>query len=233
MSQFPKLNIDIRDLTKKPKKLEFTIKPPAEPPPKKTRLPKPRMAYIIVILMTIACITLSFSVYRPAKGLRKMIRMSCTIQGTMQLCSAYGKGEYVIDTANCDSFEFNGIPFVELTEHRGHYRIPSSTDMNLYIIEPCSTIVATVDTHTVLPRKEYAEKGGVYRSKLIWITDSCYHDFTVRIGTETVLHDTPASMIEKTVLYNKTAYVYESGGVYGNAVVTGNGCSAPIHLYAK
>ena len=38
MSQFPKLNIDIRDLTKKPK-IRVYIKPPAEPPPKRQDYP--------------------------------------------------------------------------------------------------------------------------------------------------------------------------------------------------
>ena len=86
-----------------------------------------------------------FSFYQPTKGLRKIIRMT-TIQGTMQLCSAYGKGEYV--DINRDSFEFNGIPFVELTEHRDIlYTIEYRHEPVHY--RTLLTIVATVDTHTI------------------------------------------------------------------------------------
>lgn len=234
MSQFPKLNIDIRDLTRPPKKLKFVIKPDPEPPPKKPTVPSmpavPRIQYIFLFLILV-CMFISFSFYRPSRGLRKIIRMTCTVSGTMQICSAYGKGEYVVDVRGCDSFEFNGIPFTELMKHKGHYRLPSDTA--LHIIDPCPTIVATIDSHTLSKNTNYAMKGNLYSSKAIWISDNCYKDFTLRIGTETLLQNTPISMIESLPLKNKTAYMYESTGVSGPVMVTGRGCSTPIHIYAK
>lgn len=235
MSQFPKLNIDIRDLTKPPKKLKFVIKPDPEPPPSRIAQEMctsytPRVQHIFIFLIVL-CIMISYTFYSPSRGLRKIIRMTCTLSGDMQICSAYGKGEYVVNVEGCDSFEFNGIPFTELMKHKGHYRLPSDTA--LHIIDPCPNIIATIDTHTLAISKNYAMKGSLYSSKAVWITDNCYKDFSLRIGTETLLQNTPTSMIENLPLINKTAYIYESGGVSGPVVVTGRGCSTPIHIYAK
>ncbi len=225
MSTFPKLNIDIRDLTKKPKKLQFVIQPEPEPPPKQA----PRRCYIIFILLL--CFFISYMFATPTRRLRKIIRMSCSISNGRQVCSAYGHGEYVVNAEGCNSFEFNGIPFTDLMNN-GHYRIPSSPDMSLHIIEPCPTIVATIDTRTMIPYTEYARKGEVYTKRAVWITENCYEDFTVRIGEEIVLDKTPISMIEHVSIGNITACTYESQGVSGQLIISGRGCDKPIHIYS-
>lgn len=159
--------------------------------------------------------------------------MTCSISTGAQVCSAYGTGDYVVDVKGCSSFEFNGIPFTELVKHNSHYRIPSSSDMSLHIIDPCPTIIATIDTNSVIPyNKEYARKGSMYTKRVVWITDNCYNDFTLRIGKEIILDKTPCNMIDHVVLRNKTAFIYESTGLYGNLMVSGNGCDHPIHVYA-
>ena len=226
MSTFPKLNIDIRDLTSKPKKLKFVIQPEPEPPPKR---PKYNRMYAIPII--ICCFFISYMFYTPSRKLRKIIRMSCSIANNRQMCTAYGHGQYVVNTNGCDSFEFNGIPFTDITDN-GNYRIPSSPDMSLHIIEPCPTIMATLDSHIIDPYKEYARKGSIYTKRVVWITDNCYHDFTVRIGHETVFDKTPVSMIDRVKLRNITAYSYESMGVSGQLTISGRGCSKPIHIYS-
>ena len=167
----------------------------------------------------------------PARKLRKIIRMSCSIANGRQVCSVYGKGEYVVNTNGCDSFEFNGIPFTDIMNN-GNYRIPSSSDMSLHIIEPCPTIMATLDSSIIDPYKEYSRKGMPYTKRAVWICDNCYQDFTVHIGDETVFDKTPVSMIDRVSLENITAYSYESVGVSGQLSISGRGCDKPIHIYS-
>lgn len=229
MSQFPKLNIDIRDLTKKQKKIEFFIHPEPEPPPKPKRKLGPYM-YAIGALILLCCI-LSISISPTGPTLRKIIRMNCNM-GNMQVCTAYGHGEYVVNTKGCSAFEFNGIPFTELHTHNENYRIPASPDMSLTVIEPCPTIMATVDTQILSPAKEYARKGGAYTKRVVWITKTCYTEFTLRIGQETIFEHTPSVMIDRKTMNNYTAYTYQSQGVSGHLSIQGNGCSEPIHIYS-
>lgn len=231
MSQFPKLNIDIRDLSKKPKKIEFFIHPEPEPPPK----PKPSHKryihmYAIAGLMLL-CVILSLSYTPSTPTLRKIIRMNCN-SGNMQICTAYGYGEYVVNTKGCDSFEFNGIPFTELYRHNDNYRVPASPDMSLTIMQPCPTIMATVDTQMLAPNKGYAKKGGTYTKRVVWVTKTCYTEFTLRIGMETIFENTPAAMIEHETMGNYTAYNYQSSAVSGHLSIQGKGCSQPIHIYS-
>ena len=227
MSTFPKLNIDIRDLTSKPKKLQFVIQPEPEPPPKRVKFN--RMYFAIPIIL--CCFFVSYMFTTPARKLRKIIRMSCSIANNRQVCSAYGKGEYVVNTNGCDSFEFNGIPFIDIMNN-GNYRIPSSSDMSLHIVEPCPTIIATLDSSIIDPYKEYARKGMPYTKRAVWICDNCYQDFTVQIGEETVFDKTPVSMIDRVRLENITAYTYQSVGVSGQLSISGRGCDKPIHIYS-
>lgn len=227
MSTFPKLNIDIRDLSSKPRKLQFFIKPEPEPPPKRVKYNRMYCAIPIIL----CCFFLSYMFTTPARKLRKIIRMSCSIANGRQVCSVYGKGEYVVNTNGCDSFEFNGIPFTDIMNN-GNYRIPSSSDMSLHIIEPCPTIMATLDSSIIDPYKEYARKGMPYTKRAVWICDNCYQDFTVHIGDETVFDKTPVSMIDRVSLENITAYSYESVGVSGQLSISGRGCDKPIHIYS-
>jgi len=226
MSTFPKLNIDIRDLTKT-NKLQFVIQPEPEPPPKRVKYNRLYCAIPIVL----CCFFVSYMFTTPARKLRKIIRMSCSIANGRQVCSAYGEGEYVVNAKGCNSFEFNGIPFTDLMNN-GNYRIPSSPDMSLHIIEPCPTIVATVDTTILAPYREYARKGMPYTKRAVWITDNCYEDFTLRIGQEMVFDKTPVSMIDHVKLGNITACTYESVGVSGQLLISGRGCDKPIHIYS-
>ena len=225
MSQFPKLNIDIRDLTKKPRKIEFLIEPEPEPPPKRIN------KYIYVGALIILCFVISMYIRPTGPTIRKIIRMNCNI-GNMQVCTAYGHGEYVVNTNGCPSFEFNGIPFTDLYIHKDNYRVPASPDMSLTIIDPCPTIMATVDTQIIAPAKEYARKGGIYTKRVVWITKSCYTEFTLNMGQKTIFEQTPTVMIGKEEMSNYTAYTYQSAGVSGHLSIRGNGCSEPIHIYS-
>jgi hypothetical protein len=104
--------------------------------------------------------------------------------------------------------------------------------MTLKLFPPCPTIVATVDTRELIPYgHKYTVKDRVFYNRLVWITGSCYNEFTLTIGTETIFESTPSSMIDHVVHKNKTAYIYESNGVSGNILINGNGCNDPIHIY--
>jgi hypothetical protein len=230
MSSFPKLNIDIRDLSKKPKKLQFVIQSEPEPPPKKS---KPVNYYLFVIGLLCVCIIFMFSSRSSSPSLRKIIRMSCSTSNGIQVCTAYGQGEYVVNTEGCSTYEFNGVPFTELLEIEGNYRIPPSPDMSIRVVDACPTILATMDTRRVIPSdREYARKGMPYNKRVVWVTDNCYKDFTLRIGSELIFDHTPAKMIDHKMLNNYTAYVYESPGVSGGVFVTGSGCNKPIEIYS-
>jgi hypothetical protein len=227
MSNFPKLNIDIRDLTKAPTKLKFIIeekKPDPEPPPK--RINKLIIIPIFILLL------IYFVPTSKTHSLRKIIRMTCSISNGIQICSAQGHGEYIVNTENCPSFEFNGIPFTDLTKKNKNYIIPTSPDMTLRIIEPCPTILATIDTQkTISYATTYAKKGNLYMKRVVWITDPCYYEFTLKINDEIIFDRTPIEMIETKHIQNKSAYIYESYGVTGSIFISGNGCNNPIHVY--
>lgn len=231
MSTFPKLNIDIRDLTKPPSKLKFIIeekKPETKSPPKTIN-----KKIIIIIIIPIFIILFIYFVPMPkTHALRKIIRMTCSISHGIQICSGQGQGEYVVNTQNCPSFEFNGIPFTDLTIKNKNYIIPTSPDMTLRIIQPCPTILATIDTHkTISYTKRYAKKGNMYMKRVVWITDQCYNDFTLKINDEIIFDRTPIEMIQTKYIQNKTAYIYESYGISGYIYIHGNGCNQPIHVY--
>lgn len=238
MSSFPKLNIDIRDLSKKPKKLQFVIQPEPEPPPKKSKS-RPVNYYLFVIGLLVLCIIFMFwsrsagQVRSASPTLRKIIRMSCSTSNDIQVCTAYGQGEYVVNTEGCSTYEFNGIPFTELLKIEGNYRVPPSPDMSIRVVDACPTILATMDTRKVIPSgKEYARKGMPYSKRVVWVTENCYKDFTLRIGSELIFDHTPAKMIDHKVLNNYSAYMYESGGVSGGVFVSGTGCNKPIEIYS-
>ena len=104
--------------------------------------------------------------------------------------------------------------------------------MTLRIIEPCPTILATIDTRkTISYATTYAKKGNMYMKRVVWITDPCYYEFTLKINDEIIFDRTPIEMIETKHIQNKSAYIYESYGVTGSIFISGNGCNKPIHVY--
>lgn len=230
MSTFPKLNIDISDLSK-PRRMKFVDIEPEPPPPKPKKNIKNIMlgiAGVIIILMIIFSLNTSNRSLRP----RRIIRLNCfTAENTQTCTTSYDTGEFVV--ASCDAYEFNGIPSIELTKVGENYRIPVSSDLTLRIRDPCPNIIATLDTQRLIPYyKEYARIGKLYTKRLIWITSNCYTSFTLIIGNEKIFDFTPVEMIDSIKLNNRTAYKYESPGVSGSIQITGEGCEYPIHIYS-
>ena len=155
------------------------------------------------------------SVHRTGQ-LRKMIRMKCRSKKMVTYCTTtQNAGDYVVSINGCkDIFEFNGIPFTDVYKDKnGNYRVPSSMDHTLRIKDHCSDIAATVDTDEQ-SYEEYASSHLLSANdaieKIVWITDSCYKDFTVSIDNENIYEATPASMITSYQLEKKVAYVYET-----------------------
>jgi len=227
MSTFPKLKIDISDLSRK--KMNFIDIDP-EPPPKPTKYNVKYIYVGAVLIFIVVCI--SFTMVPKNLTPRRIIRLNCFIAQNTQTCSSnFAHGEFVV--GNCDAYEFNGIPFVELTKVNGNYRIPMSSDLTLRIREPCPKIIAIVDTQRVTPYyTEYAKSGMLYTKRLIWITSSCYTSFTLMIGNQRIFDSTPVQMIDSVSMNNLTAFKYESGGVSGTIQVSGKGCDYPIQVYS-
>ena len=226
MSTFPKLDINIRDLTNH--RLQFDV-PKMEKPPKE---PPPFYKYIFIVVLAACCIVTWM--YAPAsRRLRKIIRMSCTETQSEQVCSTYlDGGEYVVND-KCTAYEFNGIPFIELVKTGNNYHIPSSPDHTLRMKGTCPNVIATVDTNTVIPYSQtYARQGSIYTHRLVWIASKCYTDFTLRIGDEIVFDNTPIEMLEKKTMGDQFAYTYESTGVSGNIMLSGHGCDGSIRIYS-
>ena len=229
MSTFPKLKIDISDLSKR--KIKFIDIEP-EPPPKpvtfNVKYIYGGMLFIFVIFVIFVSLTITPQNLTP----RRIMRLNCFIAQNVQTCSSnFAHGEFVV--SNCDAYEFNGIPFVDLIKHNGNYRIPMSNDMTLRIREPCPDIVAIVDTQRLAPYyKEYAKSGMLYTKRLIWITNHCYTSFTLLIGDQKIFDSTPVEMIDSASMNNMTAFKYESGGISGTIQISGKGCQHPIHIYS-
>ena len=228
---FPKLNISLRELSR-PRIVREEIVDVQPISNNKV------MKYAIVILsICVIFIVINYNVHKPLvikPKLRKIIRMSCSSTMGVQFCTTqYPEGEYVIHPGDCEMFEFNNMPFTDIRKYNGNYRIPASPDLTLRIRDPCNGIIATVDTNQMAhPPEQHAKKGGMYTKRLVWITSVCYKDFTVFIGTEKIFDATPIQMIERRKLKNKSAYIYESPGVTGIPMISGNGCNEPIHIYS-
>ena len=173
--------------------------------------------------------------------LRRMIRMNCRSRKMSTYCTTtQTTGDYVVSVNNCkDIFEFNGIPFTDVYKDKnGNYRIPNSMDHTLRIKDHCNDIAATVDTNEQ-SYEEYASNHPLTVNdaieKIVWITDSCYKDFTVSIDDENVYESTPSSMIQSYTLDKKVAYVYETdvNHLKGSINIDGTGCDQPIYIYTK
>lgn len=171
--------------------------------------------------------------------LRRMIRMKCQTKNKITYCSTSqsSRGDYVVSVADCkDIYEFNNIPFTDIFKDEfGNYRVPSSIDSTLQIKEACDKIAATVDT----VKKSY-DTYSTSRSnsdgpiqKLVWVTNNCYRDFTVKINNEIIYEATPVTMINKQTLNEKSAYTYVPDVDYlkGSISIQGTGCDSPIMIY--
>lgn len=173
-------------------------------------------------------------------NLRRMIRMDCQSRNMVTYCTTSYDGDYVVAIGGCDNvYEFNGIPFTELQKDTlGNYVIPGAVDNTLHIKDHCDEVVATVDTGQQTP-DTLASTHGMRTAgnieKLVWITEQCYKDFTVKIGDQTIYESTPVTMIKSVNMAKKVAYVYESDVDYltGSITVLGTGCKSPIVKYVK
>lgn len=228
MSSFPKLDIKLSDI----KRYNFT--PPSGPePPPPSQSKNIKKIYVVYAMAIICCVYMFFTM-TPTRNLkpRRIIRLQCSTHMDTQSCVApYGFGEFVV--TNCNAFEFNSIPFTELTKIGDNYRIPLSNDMTIRIKQPCPNIIATLDTQQLIPyQKQYATLGGKYTKRLVWVTYNCYSAFSLSIGNEKIFDNTPPQMIDKVIIGNMSAYIYESPGVYGSIQLSGTGCKFPFHIYS-
>lgn len=249
MNNFPKLNlkgIKVGDLTPKaaPKPI---VKPLIIDTPKiVSTTPSANYSnygfiFGLIIFIYILNITVSWSVQHPqieTHRLRKMLRMKCASSDTETQCSSPQEGgDYVVNLGKCKNvYEFNGIPFVEIKKDiHGNYRVPSTSDLTLILKEACTDATATMDTSST-SYKEYASRAYTGNDKkikkLIWVTNKCYTEFTVKISDIVIFDKTPESMIEQEQLVNKKAYIYlPDEDITGSISIDGNGCEKPIFIY--
>ena len=240
--------ISLADLSRKRPRQEFRIAPEATAPIDTGRKFPVRsgIACIAILLIVGLFVNLfSGSSMKSAKrkytgrksGLRRIIRMQCQTKRDITYCTTSEVGDYIVSIGKCkDVYEFNGIPFTELKKNKqGNYIVPGSLDMNLRIKDACQLITASVDTTSNIEHN-YATNGQGKSgniNRLIWVADTCYKDFTVKIDNEIIYEDTPTSMINKVKLTNKTAYIYKPDVDYlsGPVHVHGSGCTSPIIIY--
>ena len=244
---FPKLNLkgiglnDFKETNRKPVKVNIVKKPQAqiiiESPPKKP--PKLFFLFGVIVGLYLLNVTTAWLFHHPQKhSLRKILRMSCISSISETQCSSPHKGgDYVVNVDDCtDSYDFNGIPWVELNKDRhGNYRIPSTSDLTLTIKNPCANIVATVDTSTSI-FENYASRSFSNSNnnikKLVWVTDNCWKEFTLTINEEIIFDKTPEKMIESQSLKTKKAYTYvPETDISGSISIVGKGCKKPIIIY--
>ena len=195
--------INLNDFTKKRVKRELHIQQPTiqvSTRPVRVFPCKP----IVLCLFTMGIVAFFITRQRSEKvvanfkkggQLRRMIRMNCQSRNGITYCSTtQTNGDYVVSVGNCNNvYEFNGIPFTDIfVDDFGNYRVPSSADSMLRGKESCDSIVATVDT----AKKSYDSYSTQSNSmgqilKVVWITKSCYKDFTVKINGELIFEHTP------------------------------------------
>jgi len=175
------------------------------------------------------------SVKQIDKGLRKILRMPCVTDGNTHCSTSSSGGDYVVSVGACKNiFEFNGIPFTDIKkDQHGNYHVPSSQDMSLTMINGCKDVSVTFDTYSIA-NAQHASKSqpsGTLR-RVVWITKTCFKDFTLEINGQLVFDKTPVKMIDSQKLDNYTAYIYEvNGNIKGSVSVSGRGCASPINIY--
>ena len=206
-----------------------------------------------VIALVVVIINVAFGVKEQSKNfnkgsvisrskqnmLRRMVRMKCQTLDSSTHCTTIEKGDYVVTTKGCeDVFDFNGIPFTDVpVDDLGNYRVPTATDMTLRIKDKCPNIAVMVDT-LLQPFDSYASSqstGNGIIERLVWITDVCHTEFTVKINDINIYESTPSSMIKTSKLSTKVAYIYIPDVDYlsGAVSIVGKGCNAPIQVYTK
>lgn len=236
MSQFPKLKIDVRDLTPN-KKIKFVfnnIEP--EPPPKQNSplfnkinnkiIPLRYVKIIGIIIVVVLLIVLNSGISE--SKLRRIVRMDCH-HTTFTTCTAYGHGSY--NVRNCLGYEYNGVPFTEFLDNN-NIIVPSAPDMTLRIVPACPSIVATLDT-TPMPNKQYPMKGSAYHDTIVWVCPNCYKEFSLTIDQMVIFEHTPVQDLTH-ISYRKgntTAYRMVANG--HDFQLKGYGCDRPIHIYIK
>ncbi len=237
---FPKLNlqgIKLQDINKKPAKVakaqaQIIIESPTKKPPKLSFL------FAVILSLYLMNIGVSWMFRHPSHSLRRILRMNCASSVSETQCSTPHKGgDYVINIDQCDdAYDFNGIPWTELKkDQHGNYRVPSTSDLTLIVKNPCPKIIATVDT-TSSVFEPYASRAFTRSDKiikkLVWVSDSCWKEFTLKINEEIIFDKTPAQMIDSTSLKTKKAYTYvPDTEISGSISVEGKGCSKPIMIY--
>ena len=235
---FPKLNlkgIKLAEINKKPDKpkAQIIIETPARKPPKMTFL------FVVIIGLYLLNITVSWIFHHPPKhSLRRILRMKCASSVSETQCSTPHKGgDYVVNIDQCeDAYDFNGIPWTELKkDSHNNYRIPSTSDLTLIVKNPCPAIIATVDTsnkafHSYASRVDTDSSKNI--KKLVWVSDACWKEFTLKINEVIIFDKTPEQMIDSFQLKTKKAYTYvPDTDISGSISVEGVGCSKPIIIY--
>ena len=228
----PPLTVDIKP-TKRLRKI---------PPPNRSKIMVLVGVFGLAALIIIMSLVEEAPYPAPARStphLRKIIRMTCNSESGATYCSSSFIGQdYVLGLSKCKNvYEANGIPITELSvDHQNNYRVPVSSDNTLVIKEQCDSIIATVDSDK-LSNTEYASNlqktGKIY--KVVWVAENCYTDFTLKLNSVLVLDRTPASMIERKILQNKTIYTYnpELDTMGGSISISGSGCVHPIFIYSR
>tara|TARA_B100000902_G_C27291739_1_gene907533 strand:+ start:85 stop:591 length:507 start_codon:yes stop_codon:yes gene_type:complete len=164
--------------------------------------------------------------------------MKCASSVSETQCSTPHKGgDYVVNIDQCeDAYDFNGIPWTELKkDSHNNYRIPSTSDLTLIVKNPCPAIIATVDTsnkafHSYASRVDTDSSKNI--KKLVWVSDACWKEFTLKINEVIIFDKTPEQMIDSFQLKTKKAYTYvPDTDISGSISVEGVGCSKPIIIY--
>jgi len=237
---FPKLNlkgINLQEINKKPVKSQAKAQIIIESPPRKP----PKLAFLFVVIVGLYLMNITVSwLFRhpPTHSLRRILRMRCASSESETQCSTPHKGgDYVVNIDQCeDAYDFNGIPWTELKkDQHNNYRIPSTSDLTLIIKNPCPKIVATVDTSNKA-LEMYASRrdtdSNKYIKKLVWVSDACWKEFTLRINDIIIFDKTPEQMIDSVRLKTKKAYSYvPDTDISGSISIEGKGCSKPIIIY--
>ena len=240
-----KLNLDGINLSdihkKKPKEKKLIIDVPQTTVQTSNIHSRYLFIFAVIICIYLINIIVSWSLKHPTvsgSNLRRILRMKCATSETETQCSApHSGGDYVVNIDGCkDVFEFNGIPWTELkVDNHNNFRVPSTSDLTLIVKNPCEHIIATIDT-SVQSNTQYASRAmslsEKYIKKIVWISDDCHTEFTLKIDNVMIFDKTPEKMIDSKVLNKKKAYTYEpDSDISGSISVEGKGCIKPIIIY--
>lgn len=240
-----KLNLNGINLSdihkKKPKEKKLIIDVPQTKVQSSNIYSRYLFIFAVIICIYLINIIVSWSLKHPtvsASNLRRILRMKCATSETETQCSApHSGGDYVVNIDGCkDVFEFNGIPWTELkVDNHNNFRVPSTSDLTLIVKNPCERIIATIDT-SVQSNTQYASRAmslsEKYIKKIVWISDDCHTEFTLKIDNVMIFDKTPEKMIDSKVLNKKKAYTYEpDSDISGSISVEGKGCIKPIIIY--